>query len=266
MSGVAIRPTRGRLAWIHVAPIKSLRIQTRDSVVLGANGVGEDRRFAIVDENGRWLNGKRVPSFVQVRPEFDLEVGTLTLHMPEGRRVAGRIELGERVAVRIYGREAEAHEVCGPFSAALGSIAGRPVRLVRFDEAGDGFDRAERGGAATMLSAASLDAMAEAVGDGPIDPRRFRMLFGIAGVPAHAEDAWIARRVKVGAAVVMPMGNVGRCAVTTLDPDSGCSDVDTLGALARYRAGIPATEALPFGVWARVIEPGRVAIGDEVVV
>jgi uncharacterized protein YcbX len=156
--------------------------------------------------------------------------------------------------------------VLGPFADALSSLAGRPVRLVRFDEVGVGVDRAREGGAVTLLSAASLDAMAEATGDGPVDPRRFRMLFGIAGVPAHAEDDWLRRHVRVGSATVMPIGNVGRCAVTTLDPETGRSDLDTLAALARYRGGTVTTEPLPFGVWARVLEPGRVAVGDNVVV
>ena len=252
-----------RIAWIHVAPIKSLQIQERERVHLARTGVDEDRRFCIVDENGRWLNAKRVPTFIAVRPEF--QDGTLTLHMPDGRAVRGPIELGDKVPVSIYGRSVTAREVKGPFTEALSSLDGRTARLVRFDDPGEGIDRAGDGGAASLLSVAALDAMAEAAGaDGPVDPRRFRMLFGISGVPAHAEDGWIGRQVRVGSAVVIPTGNVGRCAVTTLDPETGESTLDTLAALARYRSGVDTTERLPFGVWARVERAGDVAVGDEV--
>jgi uncharacterized protein YcbX len=257
---------RGRVAWIHVAPIKALRIQTRDQVMLGPTGVAEDRRFAIVDEAGHRLNGKRVAAFTSVRPEFDPVTQHLTLHMPDGRRVSGQIELGEPLTMSTSRRKEPCREVIGPFASALSSIAGRAVRLVRFDEVGVGVDRAREGGAATLLSAASLDAMAEVAGDGPIDPRRFRMLFGVSGVAAHAEDSWLRQQVRIGEATVMPMGNVGRCAVTTLDPETGRSDLDTLAALAVYRRDVDTTEALPFGVWARVVEPGRVAVGDDVIV
>ena len=257
---------RGRVAWIHVAPIKSLRIQARDSVMVGPTGVEEDRRFCIVDEEGHRLNAKRVAAFVSVRPEFDDDMRKLTLHMPDGRRVSGPIELGAPVTVTTSQRQEAGHEVVGPFAAALSSLDGRVGRLVRFDDVGRGVDRARHGGAATLLSVASLDGMAEVAGDGPVDPRRFRMLFGVSDVPAHAEDAWLEQRVKVGDAVVMPMGHVGRCAVTTLDPDSGRSDLDTLAALARYRGDLNSTEPLPFGVWARVVEPGRVTVGDEIVI
>ena len=252
-----------RVAWIHVAPIKSLQIQERERVHLGRTGVDEDRRFCIVDENSRWLNAKRVPAFVAVRPEF--QDGTLTLHMSDGRAVRGAIELGAAVPVSLYGRTVAAREVNGPFTAALSSLDGRSARLMRLDDPGEGVDRAEDGGAVSLLSVAALDAMAEAAAaDGPVDPRRFRMLFGVAGVPAHAEDEWIGRPVRIGSAVVIPTGNVGRCAVTTLDPETGEPDLDTLAALARYRAGVDTTERLPFGVWARVERPGDVAVGDGI--
>src|SRR6267142_2047632 len=79
------------------------------------------------------------------------------------------------------------------------------VNLVRFDDPGEGVDRADEGAGASLLSEASLRAIAKAAGvTGPVDPRRFRMLFGVAGVDAHAEDAWIGSRVHVGSAVVVP--------------------------------------------------------------
>jgi len=90
------------------------------------------------------------------------------------------------------------------------------------------------------------------------------MLFGVAGLEAHAEDAWIGRAVHIGSAVVVPGGNIGRCAVTTLDPRTGLSNLDTLAALARYRKEEVTSEPLAFGVWARVAQAGVVRIGDPV--
>ncbi len=97
-----------------------------------------------------------------------------------------------------------------------------------------------------------------------LDGRRFRMNFGIDGVPPHAEDGWLGRRVALGEAVVIPQGNVGRCVVTTQSPSSGQTDLDTLKALAAYRRDVETTEPLPFGVHAAVVEPGRVRVGDLV--
>lgn len=255
-----------QVAWLHVAPIKGLAIQERQSVDLHSYGVEDDRRYCIVDEGARVLNAKRAQRFVAVRPTLDDASGHLELLMPDGARVSGDIELGDPLTVTMYGGHASAHEVVGAWSEALSTLARGPVRLVRLDNAGTGVDRARDAAGATLLGVESLRAIADAAGvDGPVDPRRFRMLIGVAGTLAHAEDEWIGRPVRVGGAVVVPTGNVGRCAVTTIDPTTGTADLDTLKALARYRGDVETSERLPFGVWARVSEPGRISLGDEVV-
>ncbi|HET6448535.1 MAG TPA: MOSC domain-containing protein, partial [Conexibacter sp.] len=121
-----------------------------------------------------------------------------------------------------------------------------------------------RDGAVTLLSTASLARLRAQAGAGePVDMRRFRMTFGVEGVEPHAEDGW--RDVRVGAALLRVRGNVGRCAVTTRNADTGVVDFDTLHHLAAYRRdGVETTEPLPFGVHARVLEPGRVRVGDPV--
>ena len=121
-----------------------------------------------------------------------------------------------------------------------------------------------RGGAATLLATASLGALGRALGVDAVDGRRFRMNFGIDGLREHEEDNWIGRRVAIGGAVVIPQGNVGRCVITTQNPDTAVSDLDTLKGLAAYRRDIETTERLPFGVHAAVVEPGPVRIGDLV--
>jgi uncharacterized protein YcbX len=63
---------------------------------------------------------------------------------------------------------------------------------------------------------------------------------------------------------VRPLGNVGRCVITTCHPDTAERDFDTLGVLARYRREIDTTEPLPLGVAGMVVEPGRVRLGDPV--
>ena len=116
-----------------------------------------------------------------------------------------------------------------------------------------------------LARSAALEELARALGlDGRVDGRRFRMTLGVEGVAAHAEDGWIGRQVAVGEAVVVPRGNVGRCRVTSLGPDTGTPDLETLDALAVYRGGVETTEPLPFGVWCEVVSPGRVARGDPV--
>jgi len=90
------------------------------------------------------------------------------------------------------------------------------------------------------------------------------MLFEIDGVDPYTEDAWIGREVRIGEAVVLPHGNIGRCVVTTCDPATGERDFDTLGVLATYRREIDTTEPLPLGIVGDVVTTGRVRVGDPV--
>jgi uncharacterized protein len=120
-------------------------------------------------------------------------------------------------------------------------------------------------GAATLISQASVRRLADAAGVGDVDERRFRMLIEIDGVEAHREDGWVGGGpVRVGGALVEFSGHVGRCLITSRDPDTGQVDLPTLDILQEYRGSAGATEPLPFGVWGRVLEPGGVGIGDEV--
>ena len=89
------------------------------------------------------------------------------------------------------------------------------------------------------------------------------MLFEIDGVGPHEEDQWLGTQVRVGEATIVLNGDVGRCVVTSHDPDTGVTDLDTLGTLASYRRD-GRNEPLPFGVYGAVAVPGRVRVGDAV--
>ena len=59
---------------------------------------------------------------------------------------------------------------------------------------------------------------------------------------------------------------VGRCAITAQDPDTGRPDgTRTLEAIGAYR-GARDDGYFCFGVYAAVVRPGRIAVGDPVVV
>lgn len=253
------------VAWITIAPVKGLALVSRDAVELTAEGAVGDRRFHLVDATGRLVNGKRFGELMQIEPELDDAAGTLRLRSASGLDLVAPIELGEAVTTSFFGRPVRGHVVDGPIAAVLSEVAGTSLALVSVDRAGEGLDRGGDG-AVTLLGAGSLERLADEAGVADVDPRRFRMLLGVSGLAPHEEDQWIGGAVTVGDAVVEPTGNVGRCAVTTKNPETGKVDLPTLEVLTRYRGVMETTEPLPFGVAARVIRPGRVALGDPVTV
>jgi MOSC domain-containing protein len=252
----------GRVARIAIAPVKALHVVEKDEVELEPTGVAGDRRFWLVDADGRLVNDKRHPHLLRVRVAWDETTRQLGVEFPDGRRVEGVVELGEAVEATMYGRPQASRAVTGPWQEALSDYTGEPVTLLW--SARGAVDRGIGGGAVTVISRASLERLRQEAGVADtVDGRRFRMLFEIDGVGPHEEDEWIGQRVAIGDAVVAPVGDVGRCLVTTKNPDTGETDLDTLKTLSGYRRE-GRTEPLPFGVHAAVVQPGRVRVGDAV--
>jgi MOSC domain-containing protein len=250
-----------RVSWISLTPVKGLALHLVDETELLESGLNGDRCFFLVDETNRLVNDKRHGLLQTVRADYDEQARTLTMTLPGGLTLAAPVETGDEIAASFHGTSKRARLVPGPWDEGLSDVAGTSVRLVQPDRPAP--DRG-RSGAATLLGEGSLAAIADVLGIETIDSRRFRMNFGVGGLEPHAEDGWIGRRVRVGEAVVVPAGNVGRCAITTQDPSTGVRDLDTLAALADYRAEIGTTEPLPFGVHASVATPGLVRRGDVV--
>jgi len=251
----------GHVAWISVSPVKGLALGQLEECELTEAGVAGDRRFFLVDEDNRLVNSKGLGMLQQIVPSYDEETELLTLAFPDGRALSHQVSVDGALNARFWSVSVPARVVEGPWSEALSDFTGRDLRLVRADTPAT--DR-RRSGAATLLGTGSLRAMARLLGVQDVDGRRFRMNFGVDGLAEHEEDEWLGRRVRIGQAVVVPQGNVGRCAVTTQNPETGAPDLDTLKALAAYRQDLQTTEPLPFGVYAAVAEPGRVRVGDPV--
>jgi MOSC domain-containing protein len=250
-----------RIAWISHCPVKGLAIQQLEQCELTEAGIAGDREFFLVDENDRLVNSKGLGILQQIVPFYDHEADSLTLAFPDGTTVSRDVTFNGSLGARFWQSTVEVRVVDGPWSDALSDWAGRRLRLVQAPTPAT--DRL-RSGAATLLGDGSLRALARILGVDEVDERRFRMNFGVEGLGEHQEDEWLGRRVGLGDAVVVPQGNVGRCAVTTQNPDTGAPDLDTLKALASYRDGVVTTEPLPFGVYAAVAHPGQVRLGDTV--
>jgi uncharacterized protein YcbX len=84
------------------------------------------------------------------------------------------------------------------------------------------------------------------------------------GLAAHEEDRWVGKRARIGNATVEFGGHVGRCLITSRDPETGEITLPTLDVLGDYRRGIETTEPLPFGIYGQVVTPGAVRVGDAV--
>lgn len=249
------------VARLNVTPVKATRLHHPVRVRLGPRGAEGDRAFFLVDGEGRRFSGPKAARMMAVRAEHDPEEGTLRLSFPDGTEVAGpAVASGPAVVADFWGRPVPARIVPGPWEAALSAFAGRPLRLARPERPGDAVDVHP----VTIVSLASVDHLSSGGGaDGRLDPGRFRMLIELDGCSPYEEDGWAGRLLAVGGAVLRAGGPVPRCAVTTKDPTTGETDFPTLEAIERVR-GRTAAGKLPFGIYADVVEPGVVTVGDPV--
>jgi uncharacterized protein len=251
-----------KVARFNVTPVKSTALHHPDEIHLGPRGAVGDRTFFFVDGEGRRISGATKAPILPIRAVYDPDREWLELTLPNGIVATGGAAAdGRALEVDFYGRTVPAHLVEGDFAEALSAYAGDELLLARRDHDGDALDVHP----VTLVSLESVAELARRGGrDGELSPGRFRMTIEIEGVSSpHEEDAWRSRRVSVGEAELEVGDPVPRCVVTTLDPDTGRRDFPTLHVIKDYR-GVSGKGNVHFGVYANVVRPGVVRVGDAV--
>ena len=241
------------VARINTTPVKSLRLHHPESVELGPDGARDDRRFLLVDDGRRLYNGKRDTSLVRTTASWEPESRVLSMTVPSGETLEGVAVRSRPDVVEVYGRLVRGHAIDGPWADALSDLVGRSLTLIERDDGAWATDSRP----ATLVSRSSLGLI-----DG--DGRRFRMLLELEGLEALAEEAWRGRRVRVGEATLLVGDPTPRCAVPSASPDTGRRDRDVLRELLDLRRLVEGEPCL--GVYAEVLEPGTVRMGDEAAV
>jgi uncharacterized protein YcbX len=224
-------PTReARLARILIYPIKSLPAVELDSARVLANGaLAGDRRWAIHDDEGNFVNGKRTAQIHLLRAAFGPRLERLTLSTAEQ----------------------SPREFCLPgeipqLEAWLSAFFGLAVHLV--ENRSGGFPDDSEAPGPTLVSHASLAAVAgwfPAHGDTDEMRRRFRANLEVDGVEAFWEDRLFADsssvvRFAIGDVEFFGVNPCQRCIVPTRNSLSGAVDLGFAKAFATRRgAGLP---------------------------
>jgi hypothetical protein len=242
---------------LAIAPVKGMRMQSTGEVQLGPHGVTGDREFLATGEDGELLLTGRTPALVHIVPAWDRARNLLALGFPDADVVQDTPEPGASATTRMYdGRQIPGWIIPGPLSAALSGYLGRNVHLFKRAPEHIGHDDQP----VTLMSEASLQALAPEFNGTVPDSRRFRMTITVAGTDAWAEHGWPGQQVSIGEVIVRVIAPVPRCVVTTRNPESGATDARILHALARLRG----KNDITFGIWCEILRPGRVCVGDAV--
>jgi uncharacterized protein YcbX len=255
--------------------MKAARAVDLDESLVEPWGLAGDRRWLLVDENGRFVCQREEPSLARVVVTYGPAAGTISVSADgrPGHRVAAPAAGAPLLKVTVWSSVVLA-AAAGPaadtwFSAYLG----RPVRLVYLDDPtrrpvdpdygrdGDVVSFAD-GYPLLLTSTGSLGELGRWLaedGELPVPMTRFRPSAVVTGAPPWAEDHW--RRIRIGAVPFRVVKPCGRCLVTTTDQITGERGSQPLKMLGqRRRFG----QQLVFGQNMIPDTGGVIRVGDPV--
>ncbi len=207
------------------------------SLRVEARGVEGDRLYAVHDAEGKFGSGKNSGRLRRIDGLFGFRAASVdgipSVRFPDGRTISAS--------------DAGIH-------AALSAALGLPVTLARETEVPH-FDAAS----IHILTTASLAWLKQALPDAQVDERRFRpnLLLEAAG-SGPLEQHWIGRTLQIGERLKLRVTDpTGRCRMVTLGQSELREDARVLREIAQQLDA-------QFGVYAEVLTPGEVRVGDAV--
>jgi uncharacterized protein YcbX len=244
-----------RVAALYRYPVKGLTQEALEAVDLTPErGFPDDRRFAVAlgttaydQTEPVWMPKSaffqlaRHERLALLESRYDSPSETLTLSR-SGKPVA-----------RGKATDPAGRAVIGEFLSAFlaGEGQGRP-RLVEGPEIG----LADCGESlVSIIGEASIADLARVAGK-PVERLRFRANIYVGGTRPWEEFGWMDREIRIGSARLKVIDRIGRCAATNVDPATAERDMNLPQALQR------AFGHTDMGVYAKVIEGGRIATGD----
>jgi uncharacterized protein YcbX len=224
----------GRVAELWRYPVKSMAGESLSEVEVSWFGLAGDRRWAFVREGVErsgfpWLTIRERSDMGSYRPRF------VDPSRPDDSPTVVRTPAGD-----------ERDVTDPPLAAELGHGA-------RVIKQGRGvFDAMPL----SLIATGSVAAVGELVGT-RLDARRFRPNLLIEA-ERFAEDACVGRMLRIGGMLMRVDLRDPRCVVVNVDPETSERDARVLRAVAETRDSC-------LGVYGSIVEPGRVAVGDAVV-
>jgi uncharacterized protein len=270
-------------------PVKSMVGGRVESIELDELGIVGDRTWATRDlERGGIRGAKKIGSLMRLAAR-DIDDGHVEITLPDGSTVrTSDPDVDERVSAALDHRvvlerlrpaaDLDHYRRGGPDTddvlAELRAVFGRdddeplpdfsvfPPIIAEFESPpGTYYDVFPL----MVMTEAALAALAAALPDANVDVRRFRPSLVIdtgddgadASTPGHPEFDWTGRRATIGTAMVEFRAPCPRCVMVTREiSDAIPGDPTVLRHIVR---GLDQN----LGVYATVVTPGRVQVGDE---
>lgn len=235
------------LASIVTYPIKGASGIVLDEAEITDRGLAHDRRFMLVDEEGRFLSQRSDPRLALARVSFAGDA--LLVRAPDGAALRvlelPLVPRGEVRRVVVWKSTVDAVDVGRDAAHWFGELLGRRCALVYMPEESHravvhhdallpdlvGFADAYP---FLLANEASLADLNRRLGSPPLSMDRFRPNFVVRGAEPWVEDTWGAFRI--GDVAFEAVKACSRCPVTTVDQATAAVGKEPLRTLATFRA------------------------------
>lgn len=233
------------LSEIWIYPIKSLAGVRQAKAKVKQKGLEFDRRWMLVDEQGRFLTQREHPEMSLFHMTLTHETLTVISHTTQDQVRLDLIgpEEGEFQPVVIWDDQVEAIEPDPRLSDWFSEHLKLRCRLVFFPESNrrdvdpDYANNREQVSLADgypflIIGQPSLDDLNNRL-TSPISMRRFRPNFVFTGGTPYEEDTW--KNIRIGGSEFLGVKPCGRCVLTTVNPETGVKEKEPLATLSTYR-------------------------------
>jgi uncharacterized protein len=264
-----------KLSEIYIYPIKSfggIRLHTSN---ITSRGLENDRRFMLVDENGRFLSQREYPQLAIFQTEIEGDFLKIT-NKKNGQNITVNLSPSSQsisVQVTIWDDETTAIEVSNEASGWFTQALVISTRLVYMPEesqrkiesnyalTGDEITSFSDGYPILIIGQSSLDDLNNRL-ENPVNINRFRPNFVFTDGEPFEEDAW--HEFTVGDVRFFGVKPCSRCIMTTIDQETGeKKGKEPLLTLNKYRK---AGNKILFGQNVLVSQLGTVSVSDNVTV
>jgi len=237
--------------WRH--PIKAHGREALESVALTeGQTMPWDRRWAVAHEAAKtdgtawspcvnFSRGAKVASLMAIDAQSDIDAGTVTLGHPD------RPDL-------CFDPDGDTQPFLEWVKPLMPENRAQSARLVRVPDRGmTDTDYPSL----SLLNRASNEAVSDTLGR-TLSILRWRGNIVMEGLDAWQEFDWVGGRIRIGTAELEVQERIERCLATTVNPDTGERDADTLGALKTHFGH------QDFGIYAIVVKTGEIKLGDTI--
>lgn len=254
----------GSVARLETAATKGFALRSVLAVEVSRTGIVGNREFFLVDIDERLYSVPKDPVFLGYWTSYDPDTGVFSLG--RGTTTVCSAVVRHAGGVRPFefdDRMVDGWWAPGPWDEVLSHVAGRDLRLAHCAEPGGGHDVHP----VTVQSTASLAALGSELDGRPVDGRRFRLnlTLDVGDVP-FVEDTWAGDVLVVGACRLRLRSGIPRCLAVEHRPDDGDRGLLMQRRIRELRGPMVSDwgPGVLFGMYADVVEPGRVAVGDPV--